>query len=302
MSRVSFVIPTFNSERTIGQCLESIARQNYPDLEIVIVDGGSSDSTVEICAKFTSNIFFDHGPLGQARQTGVNKSNGEILAIFDSDIILPSPNWLCKAVEPFVKYKNVGVVWPINKAPRNASIIARCYFNFWNKRLEEKQDALPGGNSLISREAIERVNGFNIRLHFGEDFDLTHRIVCSGYRVVVLNCPIIHDSMHTLKQFTRKQVWGATSLLGAHSEESDGDLLYKCVTWKSSGHGTPSTGNVLRGIFSSQILGGLKAMTKGIGEEKEFSLGILPLLLGIRMGVYGIFFFKRNVKSSILRT
>jgi len=297
LPKVSFIIPTFNSERTIGRCLDSIVKQNYPALEIVIADGGSHDATVKICSKFTQKIFFDNGPLGHARQTGADNSNGEILAIFDSDIILPSPNWLREAVEQFKKYNNVGVVWPINKAPGNASLVSRCYFNFWNKRLEEKQDALPGGNSLILREAFEKVNGFNTRLHFGEDMDLAHRVVCQGYQVVILNWPVIHDSMHTLTQFTRKQLWGASSLLDMQPKESEGDLLYKCITWKSTGKKNPSTGHILKGIFSSQILTGLRAIISGVGKDKEFSLVVLPLLLGIRTGIYGIFFFKKITKK-----
>jgi cellulose synthase/poly-beta-1,6-N-acetylglucosamine synthase-like glycosyltransferase len=54
--KVSFVIPTFNSERTLEECLSSISNQDYPDMEIIVVDNGSDDKTVEI-AKNTPRMY-----------------------------------------------------------------------------------------------------------------------------------------------------------------------------------------------------------------------------------------------------
>jgi glycosyltransferase involved in cell wall biosynthesis len=295
LPRVSFVIPTFNNARTIDRCLRSLADQNYPDMEIVIVDGGSSDSTLETCSRYGARILFEEGTLGKARQVGIRNSTGKILAIFDSDIILPTSSWLQKAVYPFIRNEDVGVVWPVNRPPRDASIVSRCYFGFWNSRFQERKEVLPGGNSLFSRRAIESVGGFNTKLHFGEDFDLTYRILCRGYRVVRLDFPIIHDSMHTLKQFTRKQIWGASFLLTKQSDKKT-DLFLKCTTWEVAEHTNPSTGTLVEGVFMSQILGGLRAMITGISVNREFCLMILPLLLGIRIGVYGIAFVRNSVK------
>ncbi|MFB3888907.1 MAG: glycosyltransferase family 2 protein [Candidatus Bathyarchaeia archaeon] len=289
LPKVSFVIPTFNSARTIGRCLESVAKQDYSNLEIVVIDGGSKDATIHECSKFTDKVFIENGPLGKARQTGVEKSTGDILAIFDSDIILPSPYWLQQAIKPFQKHENIGVVWPVNRAPSNGSIVAKCYFGFWNERLLETKNALPGGNSLISREAVERVGGFNTRVHFGEDFDLINRILCSGYKVAVFRWPIIHDSMHTLKVYTRKQMWGASSLLKTKSTPGDSDLLYQCITWDASNQRS-SRGAVLKGIVTSQIIGGFKSMIFGMAKRKQLALAIFPLLLCIRTGVYGLYF------------
>src|SRR5665647_2784039 len=86
---VSFCIPTLNSEKTIDQCLKSIINQEYPNIGIVIVDGGSSDGTVEVARQYTNNVFFDQGTLGSARQTAMDHAAGEVLAIFDDDIVIP---------------------------------------------------------------------------------------------------------------------------------------------------------------------------------------------------------------------
>jgi len=105
LPRVSFCIPTFNNEDTIEKCLFSIASQKYPDFEIIIVDGYSNDNTVTIAKKYTDKIFFERGVVGCARQKSIQEADGEILAIFDSDIVIPYENWL----ESRLRYRQVMV-------------------------------------------------------------------------------------------------------------------------------------------------------------------------------------------------
>lgn len=102
---ISVVVPTYNSERTLAQCLESVARQDYPreKIEIIVADGGSKDKTLEIAEKFEVDKIL-HNPLrtGEAgKAVGVQVVKNEIVAFIDSDNILPSLNWLGAMVEPF---------------------------------------------------------------------------------------------------------------------------------------------------------------------------------------------------------
>jgi len=102
---ISIVIPTYNSERTLAQCLESIARQDYPreKIEIIIADGGSEDKTLEIAKKFEVDKIL-RNPLrtGEAgKAVGVEAAKNEIILLQDSDNILDRREWLRKMVEPF---------------------------------------------------------------------------------------------------------------------------------------------------------------------------------------------------------
>ena len=287
---VSFIIPTLNRERTIGPCLESIAKQTYPNVEILVVDGESIDNTVSIASRYTSKIIYDSGTLGHARQHGAEESKGEILGIFDSDVILPSPDWLCKAVEKFYQNNKVGIVWPINKAPENASITAQCYFNLWrsflNERLKKGEDILPGGNSLILRRAFEEAGGFNAELSFGEDFDLTSRVISLGYEVTLFENPIIHDTMSSLKEFTRKQIWGASSLQMKVRKEPR--LVNMCMTW-TAGKDADSLSTIAKDAFFKHVIIGFRGMMQGLSLERDCSWLILPLLMSIRAIVYGVY-------------
>lgn len=110
MLTVSIIIPTLNSERTLRDCLRSIAEQDYPQdsLEVIIADAGSTDSTLEIInsrnATDSINLKVVSNPLktGEAgKAVGLKYAKNDILAFIDSDNILPEMDWLKKMIEPF---------------------------------------------------------------------------------------------------------------------------------------------------------------------------------------------------------
>jgi glycosyltransferase involved in cell wall biosynthesis len=100
---VSCVIPTLNSARTLERCLASIRAQDYPAVEIVIVDAGSSDRTLELANAYGVDQVIDNplqtGEAGKAR--GARAANGEILAFVDSDNVLVGRDWLRRMTAPF---------------------------------------------------------------------------------------------------------------------------------------------------------------------------------------------------------
>lgn len=102
---VSIVIPTLNSAATLGECLAAIRAQTLPRsaYEIVIADAGSSDSTVDIAKEYGVDAIVDN-PLktGEAGKTaGIKAAKGDVIALVDSDNILPSPDWLERMLAPF---------------------------------------------------------------------------------------------------------------------------------------------------------------------------------------------------------
>jgi glycosyltransferase involved in cell wall biosynthesis len=110
---VSFVIPTFNAAKTLGICLESVFRQDYPweRVEVLIVDGGSTDETLAIARKFqcrflTNPIRFEDGP-GAGKDIGFRHASGDIVVFLDSDNELASARWLRNMVAPYLSRPNV---------------------------------------------------------------------------------------------------------------------------------------------------------------------------------------------------
>src|SRR3989338_2013270 len=87
---ISIVIPTFNEQKTIGECLKSLKNQTYKPIEITVVDDGSSDSTRNI-VEDSQNIKLltqGHKGPGQARNLGAANAKGEILVFVDADMTL----------------------------------------------------------------------------------------------------------------------------------------------------------------------------------------------------------------------
>ena len=95
MPRISVVVPMYNVESYLTACLESIAGQTVDDLDVVIVDDGSTDRSADIARGFSARdprfrlLTKPNGGLGSARNTGIDASDGEFLAFVDSDDLLP---------------------------------------------------------------------------------------------------------------------------------------------------------------------------------------------------------------------
>jgi glycosyltransferase involved in cell wall biosynthesis len=85
---VSVVVPTYNCERYVGEAIESIERQTYRHLEIIVVDDGSTDRTPEVVRRFTSSVRYvrqAHSGVGTARNRGAQEARGTVLAFGDAD-------------------------------------------------------------------------------------------------------------------------------------------------------------------------------------------------------------------------
>ena len=88
---LSIIIPVYNVERTIRRCLDSVLADTYSDYQIIIVDDGSNDSCHYICDVYAQKdtrsdvIHKKNGGLGNARNAGINKAQGEYITFIDSD-------------------------------------------------------------------------------------------------------------------------------------------------------------------------------------------------------------------------
>jgi len=109
---ISIVIATYNSMRTIKECLESIRTQQYPqkNIEILVSDGGSSDGTIEVIRQYGAQIYRVDPKKQNAeynKSVGIAHAKNEIIAMIDHDNVLPHSKWLKKMVRPFVENPKV---------------------------------------------------------------------------------------------------------------------------------------------------------------------------------------------------
>lgn len=112
---ITVVIATFNSEKTIKQCLKSIRSQNYPQekIDILLIDGGSTDDTFKIAKDFNVTIVSVPSNLQNAeynKGVGVRRAVGELLLMIDHDNLLPHSKWILKMIEPFTENQSLVAV------------------------------------------------------------------------------------------------------------------------------------------------------------------------------------------------
>ncbi|AFZ58640.1 glycosyltransferase family 2 protein [Anabaena cylindrica FACHB-243] len=103
MPKISVIIPVYNSEKTVAETLESVLAQTYGNLEIIIVDDGATDKSIEICRQFKDKrikiIHQQNRGLAGARNTGIRHAKGEFLAFVDSDDL-----WLPEKLEKHLQH------------------------------------------------------------------------------------------------------------------------------------------------------------------------------------------------------
>ena len=92
--RVSVIIPVYNVGNYLDRCMKSIVNQTYKNLEIILVDDGSTDQSAELCDRWAekderiSVVHQNNGGLSNARNTGLDRAKGEYLTFIDSDDIV----------------------------------------------------------------------------------------------------------------------------------------------------------------------------------------------------------------------
>lgn len=104
---VSVILPTYNRKHTIKKALDSVLQQTYSNLEVIIIDDGSTDNTSDLIASYTdTRIHYIYSPqnngVSVARNTGISQANGEYIAFQDSDDIW-HPQKISKQINAFKK-------------------------------------------------------------------------------------------------------------------------------------------------------------------------------------------------------
>ncbi len=283
---ISIIVITHNEADKLERCLGSLVLQQYPSFEIIVVDANSTDSSAIIAEKYTSKVFrVDLNIIGYSRQLGVDLSSGSIVAFIDPDTVFPSNDLLSEAVGAFAQRENIAIVWPRNIGPKNSKI-ARCFFYFWDEFARHRISSTPnvtlGANCFYLKSAIVKVGGFNKKLNYVSDTDLTQRILQNNYSCVLLEKPIIHHTNTSMKEFTKKQLWGARDFVE---------------------YGSRRLGMTHRNAAYELFVLGTRSMVKTVAKRKDLSGFILPLMLTIRGASYAIFYLRKLLSPrNMLRT
>lgn len=205
---ISVIIPTFNESAVIGRLLRSIKSQSYSNVEVIVVDDGSSDTTISISRKFTKKVFGrKHAERSVQRNFGANKSKGKFLFFLDADMEL-SQNVIKECVEVCVKNKNVGGVIAPEESVANS---------FWEKvkAFERSFYNIEGDNFIdaarfFRRDVFEKAGGYDETITGPEDWDLPEAMQKRGYKIDRVKSKIFHhERVPTLYSLVKKKYFYA---------------------------------------------------------------------------------------------
>ena len=185
--KVSFVIRTKNEERFIGKVLKFLYRQTFKDFEVIVVDSGSPDKTLEIVKNFPVKIIklkpkdFN---FSYALNLGISKAKGEIIGIISGHTIPYADTWLEDGLKNF-KDKNVAGITGCsseNPFPYLWRVLGALDFISFNKRIEFTKQ-MTNTHALIRKNMWE-LYPFDEELPGAEDYDWASEMMARGYNVI----------------------------------------------------------------------------------------------------------------------
>jgi len=227
---VSVVIPTLNSEKTLEACLDSVGGQTYPNIEIVVVDGGSVDRTVDI-ATATGAKVINANVQSMTKQTniGINGSHGKYLYRVDSDVIL-DPDIVESSVNKCETegYDGVCIFWlpdeSISFWAKIRKIEKESYIEHPNYVGATKYNKNVLGARFLRRDVLENIGGFDEEIPtLGEDYALYNKLAKSDFNFALINSRERHiGEPRKIKDIIRKNFRYGTALTAFIKEQKGG--------------------------------------------------------------------------------
>jgi len=190
---ISVIVPTFNCQRTISECLKSIFNSTYKNFEVIVVDDYSSDSTIEKIKKFDCKIISlkKNNGVANARNIGAKNAKTNFLIFVDSDILVHKDtiSKLITAYRSNPEMKTIGA----NRSEKSLSdnfgakfLATKIYFDYKWKQNETYREfsSIQSECCFIEKKAFEKVGGFNIEYkNVGiEEYELAYRFANNGYK------------------------------------------------------------------------------------------------------------------------
>lgn len=178
--KISIVVPSFNSGKYIKQTLESIVNQNYKNLELIVIDGGSSDNTLGEIENYSEHItYYESKPdRGQthAINKGFEKCTGEIFYWINADDYL-EPDVLQKVADEYSQ--DIDVLCVTNRAFKDKNNETLMYFSakFYNSIEKTIPNARMSVTIFYRRQSILDCFPLSEKLHYAMDFELYFKYI-----------------------------------------------------------------------------------------------------------------------------
>ncbi|MDH3677741.1 MAG: glycosyltransferase [Nitrosopumilus sp.] len=281
--KVSVIIPAYNEEKVIRSTLESMIETRYPQKEIIFVDDGSTDRTLDIARQFKNEIIVLHkenGGKASALNYGLVYAKGEIIAVVDADTII-GRNSLKEIVKGFENNKDVVAVAGNIKVRNRVNWITKCQALEYLVGIQVVRRAfdtfgsitvVPGALGAFKKQFVEGVGSYE-KETIVEDFDQTIKLLKTGLITQgSVKAVAFTEAPETLNDFVKQRKrWyrGNIQVLKKHSDALTnprfGNLQKLALPYLFLGMivtpiiGFVSLANVIFGVLSGDALWVLEA-------------------------------------------
>jgi glycosyltransferase involved in cell wall biosynthesis len=208
---VSVVVPVWDGERFLGECLEGLVAQEHPAIEVVVVDDGSTDGSADLAESFADRIERlqvlrrPHEGLAPTRNAGVAAATGELLAFCDADDV-----WHADKARRQVAYLAEHPACDVVLC-RNATIFEEGVgVPEWLRadQVRGDLDGVSSASGIYRRPVLEQVR-FRPELGVGSDFDILVQARAAGFVLEVLEQPLWDRRIHGSSMMDREGSTGA---------------------------------------------------------------------------------------------
>ena len=209
---VSIVVPVYNGARFLAECLDSLLAQDYPAVEVIVVDDGSRDGTRAIAERYPHFRLITHENRGlsAARNDGIQAARGDVVAFTDADCAV-DPDWLTYLVARLCAGRFAGVGGP-NIPPREphwvAEAVARSPGGPTHVLLSDwEAEHVPGCNMAFWRSRLLEVGLFDpIFRSAGDDVDICWRLQNAGCVIAFAASALVwHRRRHSVHAYLTQQ-------------------------------------------------------------------------------------------------
>ena len=207
--KVSVIIPVYNEEKYIKECLESIRKQTLP-IDIIVINDGSSDKTMEAISESSSNLKVlqqNHLGVAVARNLGAKEAKGEILVFVDADMVF-EPNFIEELIKPILNNKTIGTFSKEEYVLNKDNIWSKCWniekgLPFDRMHNADYPNLQPVFRAILKKEFL-RVGGFS-PIGYIDDYTLSEKLGAKA--VVAVGAKYYHRNPQTLKEVYQQARW-----------------------------------------------------------------------------------------------
>ena len=206
-SRISVIIPTLQEQNYIEATLSRLLKVE-PSVEVIVVDGGSQDKTVEVAQRFTQKVYqISRRGIAAGRNYGARRANGDILVFLDADVAFPT-TFPEKLLQTFKDSTVVGATCNVMPLHNESGMLA--FFKLYNLAIRVTAKFKPharGEFFTVRKTAFQKAKGFDETMPCLEDHDLANRLSKLGKFIFISDLTVC-ESLRRFKKLSFREVVG----------------------------------------------------------------------------------------------